>query len=91
MTRNGVIAGLSKALVVIEAGETGGTLNAGLQGIALGRPVLALDFASSETPAGNLLLFEHGARPIHTRQHLGRTLDEIDPPDTVGTAQLSLI
>jgi len=41
MTRNGVIAGLGQALVVIEAGETGGTLNAGMQAIRMGRPVLA--------------------------------------------------
>ena len=46
MSRNGVIAGLSKALVVIEAGEKGGTLDAGLRAIQLGRPVIALQFES---------------------------------------------
>lgn len=76
MTRNGVIAGLGKALVVIEAGETGGTLNAGLQAMEMGRPVLALEF-SVGTPVGNQALFEKGAIPIRSRAHLGRVLDQI--------------
>lgn len=80
MTRNSVIAGLSKALVVIEASEKGGTIDAGLRALEMGRPVLALEFSSSETPVGNRLLFEKGARPIRTQQELGRILDEIGPP-----------
>lgn len=78
MTRNGVIAGLGRALVVIEAGETGGTLNAGLRALDMGRPVLALAFSSQETPAGNQALFEKGAVPIHSKQHLVRVLDAVD-------------
>lgn len=78
MTRNSIIAGLGKALVVIEAGETGGTLNAGLQALKMGRPVLALAFSSQETPLGNQALFEKGALPIRSRQHLGRVLDAVE-------------
>jgi DNA processing protein len=77
MTRNGIITGLGRALVVIEAGETGGTLNAGLQALEMGRPVLALQFASQDTPAGNQALFDKGAVPIRGRQHLGKVLDVI--------------
>ena len=77
MTRNGVIVSLGKALVVIEAGETGGTLNAGLQALELGRAVLALEFSSQPTPAGNQLLIEKGAVPIQTRQQLGRVVKSI--------------
>lgn len=77
MTRNGIITGLGRALVVVEAGETGGTLNAGLQALDMGRPVLALDFSTQETPSGNQKLFERGALPIRGRQHLGRVLDAV--------------
>lgn len=75
MTRNGVIAGLARALVVIEAGESGGTLNAGMQALAMGRQVVALEFTSSETPAGNRKLLEQGASSIRTRKELGKVLD----------------
>jgi DNA processing protein len=77
MTRNGIIAGLAIALVVIEAGETGGTFNAGLQALDLGRPVLALDFTSSPTPRGNQRLFERGALPIRSRKELGRCVADV--------------
>lgn len=65
MARNGVIAALSKALVVIEASETGGTLAAGETALAMGRPVLALEFDAG-TPAGNAILIRHGAIPVRT-------------------------
>lgn len=63
MTRNALIAALGLALVVIEAGETGGTLDAGLKGLDLNRPVLALGFRSGHR-AGNAILLSKGARPI---------------------------
>lgn len=63
MTRNALIAALGLALVVIEAGETGGTLDAGLKGLDLNRPVLALSFLSGHR-AGNEILQSKGARLI---------------------------
>jgi len=51
MSRNAIIFGLGQALVVIEAGERGGTLAAGHGALKIGKPVFVLDFAS-ETPAG---------------------------------------
>ena len=94
MTRNGVIAGLGRALVVVEAGETGGTLNAGLKALEMDRPVLALLFATQDTPAGNQILFEKGAIPIRSAQHLGRVLNAIgDSPSSgeINGEQLSLL
>jgi DNA processing protein len=82
MTRNGVIVGLGSALVVIEAGETGGTLNAGLRALSSGKPVLALSFSTQATPLGNKTLIEKGAVPIESRQHLGRVLDAVGAADT---------
>ncbi len=76
MTRNGIICALGQALVVIEAQEAGGTFNAGLQAIELGRPVLALEFSES-TLRGNELLFDKGAIAIRNRNQLSAALDDI--------------
>jgi DNA processing protein len=63
IARNHLIFGLGKALVVIEAGEQGGTLAAGREALQRGRPVFVLDFGD-ETPIGNRILVEAGGRPI---------------------------
>jgi DNA processing protein len=76
MTRNAVIAGLGLALVVIEAGETGGTLDAGLKGLELGRPVLALGFRSGHR-AGNSILLGKGAKPVASTGELRDAIEGI--------------
>jgi DNA processing protein len=76
MARNGVIYGLARALVVIEAGERGGTLAAGEGAMKLGRPVIVLDFGDS-TPAGNSKLLSLGARPVHSVADLRSVLREL--------------
>ncbi|MDQ0731789.1 DNA-processing protein DprA [Arthrobacter sp. B1I2] len=76
MARNGIIFGLARALVVIEAGERGGTLAAGEGAMKLGRPVLVLDFGDS-TPAGNFKLLNKGARPVHSVNDLRFVLREL--------------
>lgn len=75
MTRNSVIIGLSLALVVVEAGETGGTLAAGRRALELGRPVIALEF--SRTPRGNSMLVENGAVSARDEIELASFLHEI--------------
>ena len=84
MTRNAVIATLGEALVVVEAGATGGTLDAGKRALAMGKNVFALEF-NGETPAGNQILLGMGAKPLTSRRqwaaemsHLER--DEFSPP-----------
>lgn len=77
MTRNAVIAGLGRALVVIEAGETGGTLNAGLQALRMRRPVLALNFADA-VPPGNKILFDKGATSVRTPRELYEAVTNIE-------------
>ena len=89
MTRNGVILGLGQALVVIEAGEKGGTLNAGLQAVRMGRPVLALDFTTG-APTGNQILFEKGATRIRTRTELGAFIKAMTAPIGEANGQLRL-
>lgn len=73
MTRNTVIVGLALGLVVVEAAEKGGTLNAGLRAVEMKRPVLALDFAGG-TPRGNQILFERGAVKVSTLNALRHEL-----------------
>lgn len=79
MARNSIIFGLSKALVVIEAGEKGGTLAAGEGAMKLGRPVLVVDFGD-ETPAGNRKLLGDGATPVRNPSSLHAILDGISTP-----------
>lgn len=86
MARNGIIFGLSKALLVIEAGEKGGTLAAGEGALQLGRPVLAVDFGE-DTPMGNRILINKGANAIRSTKELNDALDQVhaavtpaDPP-----------
>lgn len=87
MTRNGVIAALGQTLVVIEAGSEGGTLDAGLQGLAIGRPVIALQFESTTTPAGNTILHGKGAIAVSRPADLKAAIEAIA---LVGPAQQSL-
>jgi DNA processing protein len=87
MTRNTVIAGLARALVVVEAGETGGTLNAGLRALQMKRPVLALNFTTG-TPLGNQALFDQGARAVSNRRELRTALQAL--ADDSGTSQRQL-
>lgn len=76
MTRNAVIAGLAQAMLVVEAGEKGGTLNAGLQAIDMARPVYAIAYAD-EPPPGNQALFERGALPLRSHGELVAALDRL--------------
>lgn len=76
MARNHVIFGLGRALMVIEAGDKGGTLAAGRDALKRGRPVFVLNF-DDQTPAGNRLLIDAGARAVRSRHELGRALDSL--------------
>lgn len=80
MARNHLIFGLGLALIVVEAGEKGGTLAAGREALKRGRPVFVLNF-DSETPEGNKMLLADGGQAITSRHKLGDALDRlIDQP-----------
>ena len=87
MTRNAVIVGLSLGLVVIEAGESGGTLAAGMQALDMGRPVFALEF-KSEMPPGNKILLDRGAVPVRSRSQLRERLQQLLSGDHAGQLRL---
>jgi DNA processing protein len=76
MTRNATIAALARAMLVIEAREKGGTLNAGLRAMEVGRPVFAIDY-SEDLPEGNRILFARGAVPLRSKNELLVALDTL--------------
>jgi DNA processing protein len=79
MARNHIIFGMGKALVVIEAGERGGTLAAGQEALKAHKPVLVLDFGD-ETPAGNKILLATGGTAVGGRPELMDALDAVTAP-----------
>lgn len=83
MTRNQVITGLAHAVVVIEAGESGGTAKAGEVALRGERPLLVLDGHSGSFP-GNERLIAAGGRRVTTRAELAeqfrRLGTEASPP-----------
>jgi DNA processing protein len=88
MTRNGLIAALSDAMLVIEAGAKGGTLNAGEQALSLYRPVYAIDYQDNP-PEGNQVLLQKGAKPLRSPKALAAMLDGL-PVGLVELSQLGL-
>ena len=87
MSRNSVIIGLSRALVVIEAGETGGTLAAGKQALTERRPVITLEFRQ-DTPPGNKILLDQGAIPVRNREEFRTILQQIFTGSQLGQQTL---
>lgn len=76
MARNGIIYGLPKALLVVEAGEKGGTLAAGEGALKLRRTVIAVEFGD-ETPPGNRVLIDKGAWAVSTPQQLRDSFESV--------------
>ncbi|MBV9208559.1 MAG: DNA-processing protein DprA [Actinobacteria bacterium] len=75
MARNGVIIGLSLALVVVEAGEKGGTRAAGTKALQQNKPVLTLEF--TENPPGNAELIRLGAISAKSRMEFRTQLVQV--------------
>ena len=73
MQRNRTIVGLSRALVVIEARESGGTFEAGKEALGLRHPLFAPTYEGAHGIAqGNQQLIERGAIPIMKSRATGR-------------------
>jgi DNA processing protein len=68
MQRNRTICGLVHALIVIEAGTSGGTWEAGNTALELGLPLFVLDYPNpAPSGKGNPLLVSKGGRPLPCR------------------------
>lgn len=72
MHRNKVIMALSCAMIVVEAGEKGGTRAAGEEALRLSIPLFAVDYGFDEAVApGNRALIEHGAQRLKKSRETG--------------------
>lgn len=60
MGRNLVIIALSRAMIVIEAGEKGGTFAAGLASLKEKCPLFVVDYGDNEYASGNRTLLQKG-------------------------------
>jgi len=73
MERNQLIIALSKVMIVIEAGETGGTLNAGMSTLKIGRPLfVALYENMIDQAPGNDRLLKMGGQRLTKSRSTGR-------------------
>ncbi len=73
MQRNDVIIALSRAMIVVEAGESGGTLAAGLRALKVGKPLFVADYDNLEQVApGNARLLSEGAARLRRSRETGR-------------------
>lgn len=69
MRRNELILGLSRAMIVIEAGAKGGSLAAGESSLAYKEPLFVIDYKNEPpTAVGNKALLRKGALPIRSSQ-----------------------
>lgn len=65
MKRNGTIVSLCEAMMIIEAGEKGGSMDAGLRTLQAKKPLYVPEFAIyQESSAGNPRLIKAGAIPV---------------------------
>lgn len=84
MDRNRAIVALSSAVIVLEAGEKGGTLNAGYCALQMKKPLfVALHGDMNGGREGNQRLLQEGATPLRKNRasgaaEIGRVLDAID-------------
>jgi DNA processing protein len=73
MTRNHTICGLSDALVVVQAGLSGGTFEAGKFALRVKVPLFVADYAQPDVNApGNPYFIQSGARPVRKSSETGR-------------------
>ena len=94
MTRNKVIVGLSLGLLVIEARERGGTINAAFECVRQGKPLWAMDYSRQTAGReGNRKLLAAAAIPIRHRADLSAALEAAlsRPPEEVRQFALNLL
>jgi len=73
MTRNQLIIALSRVMIVIEAGEKGGTLNAGKETLKAGLPLYVAQYQDMSVDArGNQILLDMGALKLSKSKSTNR-------------------
>ena len=67
MERNGLICGVSNAVAIIEASPTGGTIAAGRECLAQGKPLWVIDYDGlPATASGNRILITEGGSALRS-------------------------
>lgn len=95
MRRNSVIIGLSRAMILIESGKTGGTFAAGEEALRVGCPLFVIDFAQPEVSAeANPYFIAAGGKPIRGKNgvsNIAKVLDAVkkDPRSEMQAFALS--
>ena len=93
MERNKLIVGLSSGMFVIEARETGGTINAGWECIRQGKNLWVVAYPDNTTlSAGSRLLLDYSAIPLNVNDigDVGEALDVASLERLETATQLSL-
>jgi DNA processing protein len=73
MDRNKLIIALSRAMIVVEAGESGGTVNAGLSTLKAGKPLYVAVYENMpEQAPGNERLLQLGGKRVFKGRMSGR-------------------
>ena len=68
MTRNRLIIALSQAMILIEAGDRGGTFNAGKTTLELGLPLFVVQYEDMPHYEGNYILTKEGGQELKKRR-----------------------
>ena len=91
MERNKLIVGLSAGLFIVEARETGGTINAALECVKQRKPLWAVAY-SKVTPerSGNELLLQEAAIPLKRMTDVKAALDSAASKSTEEIKQFAL-
>ena len=78
LSRNRLIAALSRALIVVEAAPKGGTMNTFEHALGLGRPTFAVRFQEApESARGNAIALGRGAAPLERLGDLDRVIEAV--------------
>lgn len=90
MQRNETIIALSCAFVVVQAGESGGTWEAGLTCLRLGKPLLVVQREEHPETEGNAKLIARGGIPVVTTRGLVDLLDQARDGTLQASPQIEL-
>jgi len=92
MQRNKLILSLVDAMFVVEAGEKGGTLAAGMDALRRGKPLFVLQFKENRpSAAGNTVLIQKGASVIGSRRELKEALRRVLSGDLMATSPARML
>lgn len=72
MKRNKTILSLVSAMIVIEAGEKGGTVAAGKDALHMGVPLFVINRTDMDASLGGKQLLDMGGRKLQKSQHTGK-------------------